>query len=152
MPILLIKQRKQYVRAATTQGNTTFCVLSTAKSQAVVVTHPWLHGFPAVTCSVYCILLSCPRETGLNQPQSVAISLTVGFSWQKQMTQQTSPLPPLFFLPHKTQGKPGVLSDRGSLIFKLISFHLPIPKTPVPRNLSPCVEEECRPQTMPRFE
>lgn len=61
---------------------------------------------------------------------SVAISLTVEFSWQKQINQQASSLPSLFFPTSQNQGE----------IWSSDWFNLPIQKISIPRNLSPHLE------------
>lgn len=88
-------QCKQRVRAAAAQAVSPPAWVPQAGHSLTAVTQPWLHDFPTVTCPVHYILQVGSRETGLNQLLSVAVSVTVEFSWQKQINQ-VSPRPPVF--------------------------------------------------------
>lgn len=89
-------QCKQHVRAAAAQAVSPPGWVPQAGHSLTAMTHPWLRDFPTVTYSVHYILEVGSRETGLNHLLSVAISVTVEFSWQKQISEQVSHCSPVF--------------------------------------------------------
>ena len=94
------------------------------------MTHRWLHDFPTVAYSVHYILKILSKETSLNQLLSVAISLTVEFSWRKQIVSITIALC-VFPASQSLGGSLGSLTEP-RLVFQLISFNFTSLEDPSP--------------------
>lgn len=98
------------------------------------MTHPWLHDFPTVTCSLHSKNLFQTKRFKSNAVGSNQFDCRVFLA---EANKSASIIIALLVIPYLTKPRGGL--ELG-LVFELISFNLPIQKISIPRNLSPHLE------------